>query len=151
MRTTQGAQTRVQGQKLENQLFHKNCFFHNSGRNWGGLEVSRVTARTVRRQCNNCLRGLVLHGIEKSIVQHFPVNWHFKVLEMTLKTFHFVPGLSRTPLLFFPRYLTNIFLQNISLKKQISKNENQQNLKNRSWKVRWFVFARDGPVNENEI
>ena len=44
---------------------------------------------------------LVLHGIEKSTFQHFPVNWHFKVLEMALKTFHFVPGLSRTPLLFF--------------------------------------------------
>ena len=57
---------------------------------------------------------LVLHGIGKSTFQHFPVNWHFKVLEMALKTFHFVPGLSRTPLLFFPRYLTNIFFENIA-------------------------------------
>ena len=30
---------------------------------------------------------------------------------MVLKTFHFVPGLSRTPLLLIPRYLTNIFLE----------------------------------------
>ena len=37
--------------------------------------------------------------------------WNFNVLEMVLKTFHFVPGLSRTPSLFTLRYLTNIFFQ----------------------------------------
>ena len=42
----------------------------------------------------------------------FPVNWHFNVLEMTLTTLHFVQGLSRTPLLFVPRYLTTRFPKN---------------------------------------
>ena len=32
---------------------------------------------------------------------------------MAAKTFHFVQVLSRTPLLFIPRYLTNIFPKNI--------------------------------------
>ena len=48
---------------------------------------------------------------------HFSEYWNFNVLEMALKTFHFVPGLSRTPLLFIPRYLTNIFFKNM-LQKQ---------------------------------
>ena len=39
---------------------------------------------------------------------------------MALKTFHFVPGLSRTPSLFFPRYLTNIFSK--------KKTKNQETL-----------------------
>ena len=39
------------------------------------------------------------------------VKWDFNVLEMALKTFHIVQGLSRTPLLFIPRYLTNMFFQ----------------------------------------
>ena len=42
---------------------------------------------------------------------HFSEYWNFNVLEMALKTFQFVPGLSRTPLLFIPRYLTNIFFR----------------------------------------
>ena len=50
-------------------------------------------------------RDLVLHGIRKSTFRKY---WNFNVLEMVIKTFHFVPGLSRTPLLFIPRYLTNI-------------------------------------------
>ena len=54
------------------------------------------------------LADLVLHGIRKSTFQHLTVNWNFNVLEMTLETFHFVPGLSRTPLLYIPRYPTNI-------------------------------------------
>ena len=108
-------------EQIGNWVLHKNSFFHNSGWNWGGLEVSRVTARTVRRQRNIFLRDLVLHGIEKSIFQHFPVNWHFKVLEMALKTFHFVPGLSRTPLLFIPRYITNILSKNISPGNKLSR------------------------------
>ena len=43
--------------------------------------------------------------------QHLTVNWNFNVLEMAVKNIHFVQGLSRTPLLFIPRYLTNIFFK----------------------------------------
>ena len=60
---------------------------------------------------------LVVHGVRKSTFLHFPVNWHFEVVEMVLKTLHIVPGLSRTPLLFIPRYLTNLFFESISQQK----------------------------------
>ena len=43
---------------------------------------------------------------------------------MALKTLHFVPGLSRTPLLFIPRYYTNIFFENILQKTKISRIDN---------------------------
>ena len=46
---------------------------------------------------------------------------------MVLKTFHFVPGLSRTPLLFIPRYLTNIFPEHI-LQKENIENHKSENL-----------------------
>ena len=49
---------------------------------------------------------------------------------MALKTFHFVQGLSRTPLLFIPRYITNIFSENMS-KKEISKIWKSENPKPR--------------------
>ena len=54
-----------------------------------------------------------IHNIRRSTFQHLTVNWNFNVLEMAFKTIHFVQGLSRTPLLFIPRYLTNIFFKNI--------------------------------------
>ena len=38
-------------------------------------------------------------------------------LEMAFKTFHIAQGLSRTPLLFIPRYLTYIFVQKHFAKK----------------------------------
>ena len=57
---------------------------------------------------------LVVQDVGKSTFLHFPVNWHFKVIEMASKTLHIVEGLSRTPLLFIPRYLTNIFFENMS-------------------------------------
>ena len=80
---------------------------------------------------------LVLHGIEKSTFQHFPVNWHFKVLEMALKTFHFVPGLSRTPLLFFLRYLTNIF-SNIFSENKTRKPNIQKDARRKMIEIRLF-------------
>ena len=72
--------------------------------------------------------NLVVHGVRKSIFQHFPVNWHFNVVEMALETLHFVQGLSRTPLLFIPRYLTNLFFENI-FQKQNLENRQSENLK----------------------
>ena len=43
---------------------------------------------------------------------------------MARKTIHFVHGLSRTPLLFIPRYYTNIFSKTSLQNKQISRIEN---------------------------
>ena len=44
----------------------------------------------------------------KSHLKHVFINknWNYNVLEMALETLHFVQGLSRTHLLFVPRYLT---------------------------------------------
>ena len=67
---------------------------------------------------------LVLHGVRKSTFQHLTVNCHFNVVEMALKTFHFVQGLSRTPLLFIPRYYTNIIFKNDLPNKKDSIIEN---------------------------
>ena len=74
-------------------------------------------------------QDLVLHGIRKSSFQHLTVNWNFNVLEMALKTLDFVKGLSRTPVLFIPRYLANIIFENMfqqtnleNRKSEISKN-----------------------------
>ena len=134
-------------EKLGKSSFWQKLFFHNSSWNWGGLEVSRVTARTVRRQRNKFSRDLVLHGIEKSTFQHFSVNLHFKVLEMALKTFHFVPGLSRTPLFFLfldisPTHFSKTFCKN-------NKSRELKNLKISNpdpGKSVDSLSPRDGPV-----
>ena len=69
---------------LEKMGFYKNLFFHYFKWNWGGLGVSRVTARTIRRHRHKFSRDLVLHGIRKSTFRKY---WNFNVLEMALKTF----------------------------------------------------------------
>ena len=76
----------------------------------------------------------------------FPVNWHFKVVEMAFKTIHFIPGLSRTPLSFIPRYLTNIFFEHILQKQQISRIENLKISKVDPGKFVDSFSPRDGPV-----
>jgi len=47
---------------------------------------------------------------------------------MALKTIHFVQGLSRTPLLFIHRYITNILFEHILQKKQTTDNPKADNL-----------------------
>ena len=101
--------------------FSQKQFFGNSGWNWGGLGVSGRSARSIRRHSVELWQDLVLHGIRKSTFQHLTVNWNFNVLEMVFKTFHIVQGLSRTPLVFIPRYPTNIFPESISQKSKISR------------------------------
>ena len=71
--------------------------------------MSGRSARSIRNFSLELWQDLVLLDIRKSTFQHLTVNWNLNVLEMALKTLHFVQGLSRTPLLFIPRYLTNIF------------------------------------------
>ena len=92
--------------KLKNRVFHKNCFFHNSGWNWGGLGVSGRIARSIRNFSLELWQDLVLLDVRKSTFQHLTVNWNFNVLEMALKTLHFVQGLSRV----FPGHLYYLFL-----------------------------------------
>ena len=69
------------------------------------------------------------HRIFKSSINFhdFFVNCKFNVLEMALETRHFVQVLSRTPLLFIPRYLTNIIFEN-NFQKKI-ENWKSENLK----------------------
>ena len=59
-------------------------------------------------RCSQSIRRRILQNLHKSI--------H---LEMALKTFHFVQGLSRTPLLFISRYLTNIISEHILQKEKL--------------------------------
>ncbi len=86
--------------------------------------MSGRSARTIRNFSLELWQDLVLHGIRKSTFQHLTVNWNFNVLEMALKTLHFVQGLSRTPLSFLPRYLTTRFSKNSLQNKHISIIEN---------------------------
>ena len=75
--------------------------------------MSVRSARSTRNFSLEVWQDLVLNGIGTSTFQHLTVNWNFKVLQMAIKTLHFVPGLFRTPLLFIPRYLTNILFKNM--------------------------------------
>ena len=77
---TKNAKTKTQTcreiqKELENLVFHKNLWFHNSGWNCGGLGVSGGRAWTIRRHCLELWPGLVLHGIGKYTFQHLTVNW----------------------------------------------------------------------------
>ena len=99
--------------------FSQKLFFGHSGWNWGGLGVSGGSARSIRRHSVELCQDLVLHGIKKSTFQHCTVNWNLNSVGMAFKTFHIVHGLSRTPLLFIPRYLTTRFPKHISRKKNI--------------------------------
>ena len=83
--------------------------------------MSGGSARSIQRDSVELWQGLVLHGVRKSTFQHLTVNGHFNVVEMALKTFHFVQVLSRTPFLFIPRYLTNILSENILQNNTISR------------------------------
>ena len=111
-------------------VFRKNCFFLYFWIELGGFGGFREvrTGRTVLP--GKFSADLVVYGVGKSTFQHFPVNWHFKVVEMASKTLHFLQGLSRTPLLFIPRYFTNIFFENMFQQKyRESKNLKIWNLK----------------------
>ena len=85
--------------------------------------MSGGSARTIRNLSLELWQDLVLLDVRKSTFQHLTENLNFNVLEMALQTLHFVQGLSRTPLLFIPRYLTNIIFENIFPRK-ISRIEN---------------------------
>jgi len=100
------------GQKTENRLFHKNRFSDNLGWNWGGLQVSRVTAQSIRSYMQNFSR--------------FGLAWHRKVNfstfsgKLTLQSTRngpqnlpFCPGPLQDTFIIFPRYLTNIFFENM--------------------------------------
>ena len=59
---------------------------------------------------------------------------------MTFKTFHIVQGLSRTPLLFIPRYLTSRFFKII-----LQKNKNLENHKSENMKIPKPRFTNMSP------
>ena len=101
--------------------------------------MSGRSARSIRNFSLELWQDLVLLDVRKSTFQHLTVNWNLNVLEMTLKTLHIVQGLSRTPLLFIPRYLINIFFKNI-----LQKNKNPENRKSEIQKPR---FTNRSPVD----
>ena len=68
--------------------------------------MSGGSALSIRRHSVELWQDLVLLDVRKSTFQHLTVNWNLNVLEMALKTLNFVQGLSRSPLLFIPRYET---------------------------------------------
>ena len=53
---------------------------------------------------------------------------------MASKTLYIVQGLSRTPLLFIPRYLTNLFFQTYFQKENL-ENRKSENLKFRNFQL----------------
>jgi hypothetical protein len=67
---------------------------------------------------------------------------------MALKTFHIVQGLSRTPLLFIPRYLTNIFFEIILQTEQLSKIENLKISKFDPVKLKFRLLSVPGQYEE---
>ena len=70
-----------------------------------GVQAERTDhTKTFRRT----LAGFGLAWDQKVHFSTFDRNWNFNVLEMAFKALGFVQGLSRTPLLFISRYLTNI-------------------------------------------
>ena len=103
----------------------------------GDLGVSRRTAPSMRSYLQGFSRfggtwyqqvifpAAINTELRKSTVQHLTVNWKFNVLEMALKTFHIFQGLSRTPLLFIPRYLTSIIFGNIFQKRNLENRKSE--------------------------
>ena len=87
--------------------------------------MSGRSARSIRNFFLGLSQDVVLLDVRNSTFQHLTVNLNFKVLEMAPHTLHFEQGLSRTPLLFIPRYLTNIIFETISQKQkyEISKTQ----------------------------
>ena len=78
---------------------------------------------------------LVLHGIEKSTFQHFPVNWHFKVhcTRNGPQNLPFCPGSLQDTFIMFPRYLTNIFFR-----KYIFHKKNDVHFRPTCWPTRIY-------------
>ena len=87
--------------------------------NWGGFDKTEMSGKTFAHLYRPRVSYVLSHQIINQIFSFswFPVNWHFNVLEMALETFHIVQGLSRTPLSFIPRSLTNIFFKKIGCTK----------------------------------
>ena len=92
--------------------------------------MSGRSARSIRNFSLEHSQDLVLPDSRKSTFQHLAVNWNFNVLEMALKTFHFVQGLSRTPLLcsldISPPNFPKILCEETNLENRQSENPKAQ-------------------------
>ena len=76
-------------EKLNNQRFHKNLFFHNFKWYLGGLGVSGGMARTIRCDSLELWPGLVLHGMGEV---DFHVFWKYWKLTSSPNTSKLVLG-----------------------------------------------------------
>ena len=90
--------------------------------------MSGRSARTIRNFSLELSQDLVLLDIRKSTFQHLTINWNLNVLEMALKTLHFVQGLSRTPLVFFSSISHHQNFQNYFAKTKNLENRKSENL-----------------------
>ena len=71
--------------------------------------MSGSSARSIRNFSFELLPDLVLPNVGQADFHDFRKYWNFNVLEMALKTFRFVQGLPRTPLLFSSIFQNHIF------------------------------------------
>ena len=115
-------------------------FFHYFKWNSGGLGVSRRTAPSIRCYLQSFSRFGGTWG-QKVHFSTFSGKLTFQSSRNGLQTLHIVQGLSRTPLLVIPRYLTNIIFEHIFQKKNL-ENRKSENLK---FQKPWFT--NKCPVN----
>ena len=104
-------------------LFYMICSHdcHSTSRRW---QRKQQQERCEQRQLH-CHQAVRLPGchLEPKWVRTIYISIAGGPTEMASKTLHFVQGLSRTPLLFIPRYLTNLFFEHILQKEAMSKIE----------------------------
>ena len=126
-------------------VFHKNWFFHYFKRNSGGLGVSRVTAPTIRSYMQIFSRfGLAWH--RKVNFSTFSGKLTFQSTRNGPQNLPFCPGPLQDTFIIFPRYLTNMFFENMFNKTKIVKTENRKISQIDPEKLDDLLFPRDGPV-----
>jgi len=101
---------------------HEKLDFLTPYGNWWSFDKTEMSGNTLRNFIDPGSPMFCLTNSSNLYFLWFTVNWHFNVLEMAIQTFHICQGLPRTPLLFIPRYLTNICFNLI-----LQKNENLVN------------------------
>jgi hypothetical protein len=117
-RAKNGSYRAKKQQKTEKSIFPQKLFFFTILNGiCEGLGVFRVTARTIGNLSLKLSQDLVLPNVGQVDFHDFRKYRNVNVLELALKTLRFVQGLSRTPLLFIPRYLTTRISKTIPQRK----------------------------------
>ena len=101
--------------------------------------MSGRSARSIRNFSLELSQDLVLPNVGQVDFHDFRKYWNFNVQEMALKTFRFVQGLSRTPLLFSSISHRHIFQKYVATKTNIENRKSGSLTK--QVKVLLFVSA----------